>query len=69
MASLMSQVGSVPGAAEVSTTLLRQWQDHVRQGITVMRESGKIRADVSAERASAAFIAGIQGGVAVLRGT
>lgn len=69
LASLMNQVGSVPGAAEVSTALLRQWQEHVRRGIAVMQAKGKIRPTVDAERSAAAFIAGIQGGVAVLRTT
>lgn len=69
LASLMHQVGSVPGAAEVSTTLLLQWQEHVRRGIAGMQAKGKIRATVDAERTSAAFIAGIQGGVAVLCAT
>ena len=69
LASLMSQVGSVPGAAEVTTTLLRQWQEYVRRGITAMQANGKIRAAVDAERTAAAFIAGFQGGVTVLRTT
>jgi AcrR family transcriptional regulator len=69
LASLMNQVGSVPGAREVSTALLAQWQEHVRRGIVSMQGSGKIRADVNADRAAAAFIAGIQGGVGVLRAT
>lgn len=69
LAALMSQVGSVPGAAEVSTTLLRQWQEQIRRGIATMQASGKIRASIDAERTAAAFIAGIQGGVAVLRTT
>lgn len=69
MASLMNQVGSVPGAAEVSVTLLRQWQDHIRRGISAMQEAGKIRPGLDAERTAAAVIAGIQGGVVVLRTT
>lgn len=69
LASLMNQVGSVPGAAEVSTALLQQWQEHIRRGIVAMQASGKIRSTVNAHRAAAAFIAGIQGGVSVLRTT
>jgi len=69
LASLMSQVSSVPGAAEVSTALLQQWQEYVRRGITTMQAAGKIRATVNADRTAAAFIAGIQGGVTVLRTT
>jgi AcrR family transcriptional regulator len=69
LGSLMNQIGSVPGAAEVSTALLRQWQEHVRRGIATMQANGKIRASVDAERTAAAFIASIQGGVMVLRTT
>jgi AcrR family transcriptional regulator len=69
LGSLMDQVRTVPGAAEVSTTLLRQWEEHVRRGIAGMQACGKIRASVDAKRTAAAFIAGIQGGVSVLRTT
>lgn len=69
LASLMNQIGSVPGAAEVSAALLLQWQEYVRRGITAMQAKGKVRAAVDAERTAAAFIAGIQGGVTVLRTT
>ncbi|GGJ71940.1 TetR/AcrR family transcriptional regulator [Streptomyces brasiliensis] len=69
LASLMNQVGSVPGAAEVSTTLLRQWQDHVQRGIETMQAKGEVSREINARRTAAAFIAGIQGGVTVLRTT
>jgi len=69
LASLMNQVGSVPGAAEVSTTLLRHWQDHVERGIETMQAKGDVSEAVNARRTAAAFIAGIQGGVAALRVT
>jgi AcrR family transcriptional regulator len=69
MSSLMSQVGSVPGAAEVVTTLLETWQGHIRRGIIAMKERGLIGASIDPERTSAAFITGIQGGVTVLRST
>jgi AcrR family transcriptional regulator len=69
MASLMNQVGSVPGAAEVSTTLLRQWQDYVQLGIETMQAKGEVSAQINARRTAAAFIAGIQGGVMALRTT
>jgi AcrR family transcriptional regulator len=69
LSSLLHQVGSVPGAAEVATTLLATWQGHVRRGIIAMQESGLIGASIDPERASAAFITGIQGGVTVLRST
>ena len=69
LGTLMSQVGSTPGAAEVVTTLVDQWQAHVRRGIAEMQDAGLVRASVDAGRVAAAFIAGIQGGVQVLRTT
>ncbi|MCX4094607.1 TetR/AcrR family transcriptional regulator [Nocardia sp. alder85J] len=69
LGALMSQARSTPGAAEVITTLLDQWEDHVRHGITEMQAAGLVRAELDAGRAAAAFIAGIQGGVQVLRST
>ncbi|MFJ1846602.1 TetR/AcrR family transcriptional regulator [Streptomyces sp. NPDC088146] len=65
LATLMDQVGSTPGAAEVATSLLNRWQGLVHQGITAMQAKGAVDPD----RAAAAFIAGIQGGVQILRST
>ena len=65
----MNQVRSVPGAAEVSTTRLSQWQDYVRRGIETMQAKGEVSTDIDARRTAAAFIAGIQGGVVVLQTT
>jgi AcrR family transcriptional regulator len=69
LGSLMSQVGGTPGAAEVVSSLLQRWQAHVRQGITRMQAGGLVRPGLDADRVAAAFIAGIQGGVSVLRST
>ncbi|WP_022901618.1 TetR/AcrR family transcriptional regulator [Humibacter albus] len=69
LASLMSQVGNVDGAAEVATALLQNWQAHVRRGIQRMQDSGQVSLGMDADRMAAAFIAGIQGGVTVLRTT
>lgn len=69
LGALMGQVGSTPGANEVVTSLLDRWQFHVREGIAEMQEAGLVRAGVDADRVAAAFIAGIQGGVQVLRST
>jgi AcrR family transcriptional regulator len=69
LAALMAQVGSTPGAAEVVTTLLAQWQAQVGQGIAGMQAAGLVRQGLDPGRVSAAFIAGIQGGVQVLRST
>jgi len=69
MAALMNQIGSVPGAAEVSSSLLRTWQGEVERGIRTMQAQGEVSPDVDAHRMAGAFIAGIQGGVVVLRTT
>jgi AcrR family transcriptional regulator len=69
LASLMSQVGGTPGAAEVTGTLLTNWQADIRTGIERMQATGEIRRSLDADRAAAAFVAGIQGGVQVLRTT
>ncbi|MDT7786519.1 MAG: hypothetical protein QOF58_4938 [Pseudonocardiales bacterium] len=67
LGALMSQVGSTPGAAEVVSSLLDRWQFHVAEGIEEMQEAGLVRQGVDAGKTAAAFIAGIQGGVQVLR--
>lgn len=67
LASLMRHVGSTPGAAEVTTALLSRWQAEIRQGVEQMQQTGKARADLDADQVAAALIAGIQGGVQVLR--
>ncbi|WP_026343019.1 TetR/AcrR family transcriptional regulator [Nocardia sp. BMG111209] len=69
LGALMSQARSTPGATEVITTLLEQWQDGVRRGITAMQDSGQVRAGLDPDRVASAFVAGIQGGVQVLRST
>ncbi|MGI5187521.1 TetR/AcrR family transcriptional regulator [Promicromonospora sp. CA-289599] len=69
LGALMDQVSSTPGATEVVTELLGQWQERVRRGVVVMQEKGEVRADLDPDRAAAAFVAGIQGGVQVLRAT
>lgn len=69
LAALMSQVGSVPGAAEVSSALLEGWTVEVERGIRTMQAKGQVAADLDARRTAGAFIAGIQGGVTVLRAT
>ncbi|WP_191299031.1 TetR/AcrR family transcriptional regulator [Lentzea cavernae] len=69
LGALMAQVGSTPGAREVTSALLNQWQAHIRKGICDMQAAGLIRAGLDADRVAAAFIAGIQGGVLVLMST
>lgn len=69
LGALMSQVGSTPGATEVVSALVGQWQALLQRGIAEMQSAGLVRAGVDAGRTAAAFIAGIQGGVQVLRTT
>ncbi|MFJ5986056.1 TetR/AcrR family transcriptional regulator [Lentzea sp. NPDC092896] len=66
---LMGQLDSTPGAHEVIGTLLEQWQSELRRGVIEMQQAGLVRSGVDAGRVSAALIAGIQGGVQVLRST
>jgi AcrR family transcriptional regulator len=69
LATLMGEVGSVPGAQEVVVALLRNWQQQLRRGIARMQERGEVTANLDPERTAAAFVAAIQGGVALLRST
>lgn len=69
LGALMDQVSSTPGAAEVVTELLGQWQERVRRGVVVMQDKGEVSTDLDPDRVAAAFVAGIQGGVQVLRTT
>jgi len=69
LGSLIAQAGATPGAAEVIVSLLERWREHIRQGIAGMQRAGLVRGGVDADQVSAAFVAGIQGGVSVLRST
>jgi AcrR family transcriptional regulator len=69
LATLMGEIGSTPGAAPVVTTLLQQWQGHLGRGIASMQQAGEVDPGLDADRAAAALVAGIQGGVQVLRAT
>ncbi|WP_121715803.1 TetR/AcrR family transcriptional regulator [Streptomyces sp. E5N91] len=69
LGNLMDQVGSTPGAVEVAASLLKRWQLLIRQGITTMKDEGLIDPALDADQVAAAFIAGIQGGVQMLRST
>lgn len=65
LGALLSQVNSTAGAAQVVTALLDEWQGRLRDGIRAMRPASGPDSD----RAAAALIAGIQGGVQILRTT
>lgn len=64
---LITEIGrQTPAAQAVTAKLLSQWQRRLQAGIEVMKAAGEIRSDVDPARASAALIAAIQGGVAIL---
>jgi AcrR family transcriptional regulator len=58
-----------PAAQAVTRELLTQWQRQVETGIEQMQANGHIRAGLDARAASAAVLAAIQGGVAILMAT
>ena len=64
---LITEIGRhTPAAQAVTAQLLAQWQRRLELGIEQMKAAGEIRAAVDPARASAALIAAIQGGVAIL---
>ncbi|MEV5965543.1 TetR/AcrR family transcriptional regulator [Kribbella sp. NPDC051952] len=64
---LMTEIGRhTPAAQAITARLLAQWQHRIQVGIEEMKAAGEIRSDVDPTRASAALIAAIQGGVAIL---
>ncbi|AQT82242.1 TetR family transcriptional regulator [Mycolicibacterium litorale] len=70
IAVLMSDIGrTTPGAAAVTTELITQWRGAIATGIESMQAQGKIADSVNAERAAAALLAGIQGGVGIMLAT
>jgi AcrR family transcriptional regulator len=70
LAVLMSELGrTTPGAEAVTGALIRQWHSEIAAGVTHMQRKGQIPTRVDAERAAAALLAGIQGGVGILLAT
>lgn len=70
LATLTSQLGrSTPGAAAVTAELIRAWHQEIAAGVRHMQASGRISAGVDADRAAAALLAGVQGGVGMLLAT
>jgi AcrR family transcriptional regulator len=64
---LITEIGRhSPAAQAVTAQLLAQWQRRLELGIEEMKAAGDIRAAVDPARASAALVAAIQGGVAIL---
>ena len=67
---LMSEIGrTTPGAQAVTAALIRQWQQEIAAGVRHMQAQHKADAALDADRAAAALLAGIQGGVGVMLAT
>ncbi|MEV4823464.1 TetR/AcrR family transcriptional regulator [Micromonospora sp. NPDC049275] len=67
---LLGQTGRrAPGAQAIVTGLMWRWQEAITVGIRHMQSTGDIAGDVDADRAAAALLAGIQGGVLLLLST
>lgn len=60
---------TTPGAQAVTRELLAAWQADITAGIRSMQDQGEIPASLDADRAGAALLAGVQGGVAILMAT
>lgn len=70
LAGLIAEVGrSTPGAQAISRELFVKWRASIVAGIQAMQQLGEISPSVNANRAGAALLAGIQGGVGVLMST
>jgi AcrR family transcriptional regulator len=67
---LLGSVGRrTPAATTVVRGLMERWQTAIAAGIRAMQDSGEVAAAVDADRAAAAMLAGIQGGVLLLLST
>lgn len=70
IAVLMSEIGRTSsGAQAVTTELIDSWRSAIAAGITAMQQQEKIAGAVNPERAAAALLAGIQGGVGIMLAT
>ncbi|MGW3248096.1 TetR/AcrR family transcriptional regulator [Streptomyces sp. NPDC001070] len=70
LGTLTSQLTrATPGAQAVTRELLASWQAQITAGIRAMQDQGEIAPDLDADRAAAALLAGIQGGVSILMST
>jgi AcrR family transcriptional regulator len=70
IAVLMSEIGrTTPGAQAVTAGLMANWHSAIAGGIRSLQEQGKITTANDADRAGAALLAGIQGGVAIMLAT
>jgi AcrR family transcriptional regulator len=70
LGSLVSRLSpTTPGARAVTQELLATWQAQITSGIRAMQEQLEISPELDADRAAAALLAGIQGGVSILMST
>jgi hypothetical protein len=70
LSMLMSEIGrTTEGAQAVTAALLRQWHDDIAIGVRHMQRQDKILPAINPDRAAAALLAGIQGGVAIMLAT
>ncbi|MEE4545254.1 TetR/AcrR family transcriptional regulator [Streptomyces sp. V4-01] len=70
LGSLFLQVGrSRPGSRAIVTELMRQWQQQLADGMRALQARGLVAASLDVGQASAALLAGIQGGVAIMMST
>jgi AcrR family transcriptional regulator len=70
LGSLFLQVGrSSPGARAIVAELMRQWQEQLARGMRALQANGLVPSDLDVDRAAAALLAGIQGGVTIMMST
>lgn len=70
LGSLFLQVGrSRPGTRAIVRELMRQWQEQLADGMRALRTAGLVSPDLDVVRASAALLAGVQGGVSLMMST
>ncbi|MGJ6968844.1 TetR/AcrR family transcriptional regulator [Streptosporangium sp. G11] len=68
--SALSQLdGGTPGAQAVITELVSRWQAEIAAGVRYMQDAGEIDPGLDPDRAAAALLAGIQGGVLIQMST
>ncbi|MBZ9639965.1 TetR/AcrR family transcriptional regulator [Streptomyces sp. PSKA30] len=70
LGSLFLQVGrSRPGSRAIVAELMRQWQEQLARGMRALQAGGLVPPAFDVDRAAAALLAGIQGGVAIMMST
>ncbi|WP_328917244.1 MULTISPECIES: TetR/AcrR family transcriptional regulator [unclassified Streptomyces] len=70
LGSLFLQVGRTrPGARAIVVALMRQWQEHLADGMRALQARGLVAPTLDVAQESAALLAGIQGGVSIMMST